>query len=199
MITKSHAATEEMMMDAVCEAVDDSGIENFTTKVWAKKANISEGSLYYHFKNREDLLEKSFLRIDRKFVDELKNIFTNCPGDLSAEKSVSHILNASLAFLCSHPVELHYYEAFSKTKLYIEKARAEQLKNWMELGEIFDVRKYDRNKILTEIQFFFTESVTSYADYLCSFDSGVSGDSTEYISKLLIIALTYILEEKAAG
>ena len=53
MITKSHDITEDRMMDAVCMAVDAYGFENLTTKQWAEKANVSEGSLYYHFENKD--------------------------------------------------------------------------------------------------------------------------------------------------
>lgn len=67
MITKSHTATEEMMMDAVCTAVDSWGFENFTTKVWAKTANISEGSLYYHFKNKEEPSGKDIYKSRQTF------------------------------------------------------------------------------------------------------------------------------------
>jgi len=196
MITKSHDITEDRMMDAVCMAVDAYGFENLTTKQWAEKANVSEGSLYYHFENKDDLLEKTFLRTDRHFIRELNQIFLEHAGAGSMKKAASQIMNDYLVFLCSHPVEVRFYQAFSKTKLYMGKARDEQSKDWSEMEKVLSLYQLTKQETQTELQFFFTESVNAYAAYLCSFNADKPDDNYKYIGELLVVILTYILEEK---
>lgn len=196
MITKSHDVTEERMMDAACAAVDEYGIENLTTKQWAGKANVSEGSLYYHFGNKEDLLKKTFLRTERLFIQELKQIFSDSIGLPSMKASAERIINTYLVFLCSHPAEMRYYQAFCKTKLFKGKIKAEQMKDWSEIKDVFPMYGLKKKETVTELQFFFTQSVHAYAEYLCSLENDMPDEDFEDIKKLLIVVLTYILEEK---
>jgi len=196
MITKSHDITEEIMMDAACTTVYEFGFENFTTKLWAKKANVSEGSLYYHFVNKEELLVKTFLKIDRLFEKKLEYIFIiNAKFD-SKKLAAEQIINSYLTFLCRHPVEVCYYQMFYETKFYQEKTKTEQLKDWSELKSIINPYKLIKKETMIEIRFFFMESVHSYAEDLCRIKINMPDDNSDYIRRLLIVVLNYILEEK---
>ncbi|HUM82203.1 MAG TPA: TetR/AcrR family transcriptional regulator [Lachnospiraceae bacterium] len=199
MITNSHKETEEMMMNAVCAVTDEYGFENFTTKVWARRAKTSEGSLYNHFSNKNDILEKTFLRTDRFFVQELKKIFMKNIGMTPTEKNAKCIFDDYLEVLRDHSVEMRYCQAFIKTKPYMERTRFEQARNWSEMNEVYDAYGLQQNVTAQEIQFFFTRSVTAYAEYLFSSDSGTPDESYEDIGKLLIIVLKYILDERKAA
>ena len=60
MITAREEDSQKLMMDAAVKLVANEGFEGFTTKKWAAQAGVAEGSLYYHFKSKDDLLEKTF-------------------------------------------------------------------------------------------------------------------------------------------
>ncbi len=69
MITGSEAESRALMMNAAVRIVATHGFEGFTTKKWALEAGVAEGSLYYHFKSKNDLLEETFFMIDREISD----------------------------------------------------------------------------------------------------------------------------------
>ena len=60
MITGSEEESRALMMNAAIRIVAQYGFEGFTTKKWAAEAGVAEGSLYYHFKSKQDLLDETF-------------------------------------------------------------------------------------------------------------------------------------------
>ncbi len=68
-ITGSEKESRELMMNAAISIVAEHGFEGFTTKKWAQAAGVAEGSLYYHFKGKNDLLNQTFQMIDNEIVD----------------------------------------------------------------------------------------------------------------------------------
>lgn len=68
MITGSEKESRSLMMNAAIKIVAERGFEGFTTKRWAATAGVAEGSLYYHFKSKDDLLEQAFFYIDQEIV-----------------------------------------------------------------------------------------------------------------------------------
>ena len=196
MITRSHDATKERMMDAVLTASEDCGFENLTTKKWARTASVAEGSLYNHFNNKEDLLEQTFLRTDRIFVMQLNSIFVKSAESGSVQSAADKIINTYLVFLCDHSSELYFYQAFSCTKIYKVRTRIKLAENWAHMQEGFKLYHFKNEETAKELQSFFKETVNSYAEYLCNLDHETSDDDIEYIRKLLIMMLSYIMEER---
>ena len=68
MITGSEQESRELMMNAAIRIVVKYGFEGFTTKKWASEAGVAEGSLYYHFKSKADLLDQTFFMIEKEIA-----------------------------------------------------------------------------------------------------------------------------------
>ncbi len=74
MITGSETESRSLMMNAAIKIVEQYGFEGFTTKKWAAVCGVAEGSLYYHFKNKDDLLTQTYLMIDEEVVQLFKSV-----------------------------------------------------------------------------------------------------------------------------
>ncbi|MDO5702845.1 MAG: TetR/AcrR family transcriptional regulator [Lachnospiraceae bacterium] len=69
MITGSEEESRALMMNAAVQVVAQHGFEGFTTKKWAAQAGVAEGSLYYYFKSKHELLDETFFMIDHEIAD----------------------------------------------------------------------------------------------------------------------------------
>ena len=76
MITGSEEESRTLMMNAAISIVARYGFEGFTTKKWAAEAGVAEGSLYYHFRSKHDLLDEAFFMIDREIAGILAKDYT---------------------------------------------------------------------------------------------------------------------------
>jgi AcrR family transcriptional regulator len=67
----------EKIQDAALALFIKKGIAGTTTKAIAKKAGVSEGSIYNYFKSKEDLAYRLFVRYMDEFRDELTEKVTD--------------------------------------------------------------------------------------------------------------------------
>lgn len=116
-------------MDAAVSIVAKYGFEGFTTKRWASKAGVAEGSLYYHFKGKRDLLEQTFFYIDGEiteaFVQILKILAYN-HQDESTRALVSAQWKRCFAYLVHNPEKTLYYYRFCSSPRYDDRIQQEQ-------------------------------------------------------------------------
>lgn len=122
------------MMDAAVKIVAESGFEGFTTKRWASTAGVAEGTLYYHFKSKDDLLMQTFTFID----EQLAAFLVQCmekeeAGDL--REFVHRLWTACFHFLLNnHEKTLYYYRYKSSTR-YSEAQQRKQLLSYTTFRE----------------------------------------------------------------
>lgn len=62
-------STKEKIIDMSLNLFNSQGVENITTRHIAKKLNISQGNLHYHYPNKDKILERLF----SEFLTEIKN------------------------------------------------------------------------------------------------------------------------------
>ena len=102
------------VLAAVYSVCAEVGLENLTTKRISEAANASEAMIYYHFKNKTDILEKAFLNIHSQIDDIFRENFI----------SRGFVLEKNLAEVCAetwmlyygywkaHPAQRAFYESF---------------------------------------------------------------------------------------
>lgn len=129
MITGSEQESRKLMMDAAVSIVARYGFEGFTTKRWAAKAGVAEGSLYYHFKGKRDLLEQTFFYIDGEITEAfgqiLKILADNERGE-STRALVSAQWKRCFAYLVHNPEKTLYYYRFCSSPRYDDRIQQEQ-------------------------------------------------------------------------
>lgn len=129
MITGSEQESRKLMMDAAVSIVAKYGFEGFTTKRWAAKAGVAEGSLYYHFKGKRDLLEQTFFYIDGEITEafgEILKILAQGEDGESVRSLVSAQWKRCFGYLVHNPEKTLYYYRFCSSPRYDDRIQQEQ-------------------------------------------------------------------------
>jgi len=88
----------DTLIEAAGQVIAERGLEHFTTVQVAERANVSVGSLYQYFANKEALLAALLDRLNREMGEMVNRI---APGLLHADPQtmVRGLLNAAFDFL----------------------------------------------------------------------------------------------------
>lgn len=98
-------------------AIDDvleSGLAGTSMPKIAKRAGISQGTIYLYFLSKNEMLQEIFLEIKSGLHDRLMTSFSS--DDTSAEK-VRNIWFAMLGFMFEHPKEFAFHEYVSAARI----------------------------------------------------------------------------------
>lgn len=125
MITGSEQDSRRLMMNAAIKIVAGGGFEGFTTKKWASIAGVAEGSLYLHFKSKDDLLEQTFFYIDHQ-IAAVFDRFVKKTDFSNLELLVSQLWDEYFGFLIDNPEATLYYYRFRTTPRYNVEVQREQ-------------------------------------------------------------------------
>lgn len=65
---------QEQIKQAVIDIISTDGLKNLSTRNLAKRIGMSEGSIFRHFKSKQDIILSIFNDIQENFIGELKTI-----------------------------------------------------------------------------------------------------------------------------
>ena len=82
--------TEQKIVDATIFLLDKEGVSGTTTKKIAKKAEVSEVTVFRKFKSKDDLLKIAKIYYSDYFLEKIKDIFTDY-GDTNLKSLLKHI------------------------------------------------------------------------------------------------------------
>lgn len=88
---KPKRRTRERIIETSLRLFNDFGEPNVTTTVIADEMNISPGNLYYHFNNKDEILESIFTVFEREIEDALA-VPTRRPADVEDIWLFLHLL-----------------------------------------------------------------------------------------------------------
>lgn len=93
--------TKELILETAKELISEVGYHRTTTSNLAKRANISEGTIYRHFESKEDVLQHILRDLDAKyaqFVDRLLSTPREC--------SIDEMLRQHLVFVEQNSLDI---------------------------------------------------------------------------------------------
>ncbi|MBK7956158.1 MAG: TetR/AcrR family transcriptional regulator [Candidatus Accumulibacter sp.] len=88
---KPKRRTRERILETSLQLFNDFGEPNVTTSVIADEMNISPGNLYYHFRNKGEILETIFAAFERE-IEETLAAPTRRPADVEDVWLFLHLL-----------------------------------------------------------------------------------------------------------
>ena len=187
MITGSSEESRVLMMNAAVRIIAQHGFEGFTTKKWAKEAGVAEGSLYYHFKSKNDLLNETFGWLD-KMLDPYASDALSALEDLLKNNTGTDVLaeswEAYCGYLISHPDYAIYYYRFRTSPRFTKEVRAEQRERLM-TGREKDVPA-ELMPVFDTVMALLVDLVTAFAyRQVTGFNDGI--DNNEKIVRYLLM------------
>lgn len=79
--------TKEIILSNAKDLISEIGFHKTTTALLAKRANISEGTIYRHFESKEDVLLHILEDLESKYVEFIDTVRLESPyNELSLEK-----------------------------------------------------------------------------------------------------------------
>ncbi len=116
----SKEAVFEKILTAVVDVVAKKGIAATSVGDVAKAARISAGTIYLHFENKDDMLQKVYLRIKADFHAELMT----AANAGTSEQVIAALWLSFLGFLKSHPQRFLYLEYAGAAQVLTDAQRA---------------------------------------------------------------------------
>ena len=80
--------TKALIYDTFLEMVQESEFEKLTVEKICKRANVSVGTFYHHYKNKYDIMAEIFHRADNFFQEKMVN--NQIEGKTATEKIVGY-------------------------------------------------------------------------------------------------------------
>ena len=130
--------------NAVLEIVYENGISGLNYSLIAKKANVSSGTPYVYYKDKNDMLSQIY--IDAKNV-----IDKDLEKEMSKGKSLEEKLFYGISFLAKsvlhHPLEANYVMLFKNNKENLSQEAREVAKMYMKPLMDLYAQAYEEGKI----------------------------------------------------
>ena len=140
MIAGSEKESRSLMMDAAIRSVARYGFEGFTTKKWAIETGVAEGSLYYHFKSKDELLNETFFYIEQEIVELYQNGFEEIASYDDLKKNGYGLLESYYRFLIENPDKTLYYYRFRTSPRFNDEIEERQSSYYREF--LAEIEKY---------------------------------------------------------
>lgn len=113
-------------MDGAIAAVAEFGLEGTTTRRIVASGKINEGYIYRYYEDRDDLLKKTFLKIDLSFKEIVaSNMPLFCDTNVPKRDRFRKLFDDFVAYFREHQKEslfyLRYYESsFNEGEVWAE-------------------------------------------------------------------------------
>ena len=187
--------TEQKIVDATIFLLDKEGMNSTTTKKIAKKAEVSEVTVFRKFKSKDNLLKIAKIYYSDYFLEKISDIFTNYE-DTDLESLLKHIWGKLVNFLDNNldiiKIALDELMSNPEEEKIFSKFSDEVLKN---LTNIFQeqIDKGKIRKINPSAAALTVFSVIFEGIIFCKFESKVSNDDTnKYLDDFLDIFINGI-------
>jgi AcrR family transcriptional regulator len=111
----------KVIQNIVAEEIQSKGLEGVTVRLIAKRAGITATTIYYYYKNKEELFDKLKFNVARE-MDEY--IFSRVNREDSPEKQFEDLIGAFVEWSLAHPklLDLVFDSLPPKTNLTQEEA-----------------------------------------------------------------------------
>jgi len=186
-----HEKYRNDLLDGAVRAMAERGIEGTTTRAIADAVGLNEAYIYRYYLDRNDLLEKAFLRSDRNFLKNTgEAIHLLRDATLPFKERFSRFFDAIMEYANSDHSYCQFYVRYYFSKLYTKKVRDEHMKIVAEYIPEPDVIKPDANYELLQHMLFI-----SVLSYIMDVSADFHEDTAESRAKLCDFLYLILIQE----
>lgn len=109
---------EAIIREKAIELIVDQGFDGFSMQKLAKAAGVSPATLYIYYKNREDLLNSLYIRVNETFAATALKDFN---PDLSLADGLWIQWKNRMKFIMEYPAYFKFFEQFRNSPLIMHK------------------------------------------------------------------------------
>lgn len=134
-MTKAIIDKRDSILAASLTLFTERGFHNTPTSLIAKEAGVATGTLFHHFKNKEDLINTLYLEVKTKLVSALKEDFI--AGDSTEEKLKSTWTNG-VQWGIMHPKEFQFIMQFANSPFITHLTREQAMNQYEAISDLFE-------------------------------------------------------------
>ena len=134
-MTIEYSEKREAILKATLDLMVERGFHNTPTSLIAKKAGVATGTLFHHFKNKEELINVLYLETKRKMINALKKVFITTG---SVEEKMKQLWKLSLQWAIMHPKEYQFFQQYSNSPFITKLTRDEAMSQFEYMQDLIE-------------------------------------------------------------
>ncbi len=143
-MTAEYSEKREAILKATLNLLVERGFHDTPTSLIAKEAGVATGTLFHHFKNKEELINALYLETKRKMIEVLKKD-VHLAGNI--EEKIKHVWKSAVQWGIMHPKEYQFFQQFANSPFISKLTRVEALNQFEFINDIIEeALKSDRIK-----------------------------------------------------
>jgi len=134
-LTVEHSEKREAILKATLDLLVERGFHDTPTSLIAKEAGVATGTLFHHFKNKEELINALYLETKSKMVNALKKDLLVTGG---IEEKMRQLWKGSVQWGIMHPKEYQFFQQFSNSPFITKLTRDEAMSQFEFIQDIIE-------------------------------------------------------------
>ncbi|GHB28069.1 TetR family transcriptional regulator [Pseudovibrio japonicus] len=130
-------ATRAKIREAVVAEATENGISATSVGGVVQRANISAGTIYVHFDNKEDMLQKIYLEIKTEFHE----LMMHAAKQTDDSEMIREMWFSLFQFVSDHPKDFLFVEYAGAAKILTEEQGKQVLKMQQEISGLLERAK----------------------------------------------------------
>ncbi len=138
----------EQILQAALKLFTEHGFRGTSTAEVSKQAGVATGTLFHHFKSKEELIEELYLEAKTKLADYLQ---TACADVTGLEETIKKIWFAYVDWAISHENQYRFFKHCDASPYISESAREIGMAKFAFIIERFSELKQKRDYEVSEM------------------------------------------------
>jgi len=134
-LTVEHSEKREAILKATLDLLVERGFHDTPTSLIAKEAGVATGTLFHHFKNKEEVINALYLETKGKMVNILQKDFVK---DGSVKDKIQHLWKSTLQWGIMHPKEYQFFQQYSNSPFITKLTRDEAMSQFEFIQDIIE-------------------------------------------------------------
>ena len=134
-MTVEYSEKREAILRATLNLLVERGFHNTPTTLIAKQAGVATGTLFHHFKNKEELINALYLETKSKMIKVVKEGIK--PASTIREK-IKNIWLSTVQWGIMHPKEYQFFQQYANSPFITKLTRDEAMNQFEFIGDIIE-------------------------------------------------------------